>query len=49
MMKRTLDDFLKLVQQFDDRDIREAREALFPLYGDTYYYEYFLMDDLAYL
>ena len=49
MMKRNLQEFLNLVQRFDGRDIKEARSALYPMFGDTYFYEYFLMGDLAYL
>ncbi len=30
----------------DGRDITEAREMLYPLYGDTYFYDYYLMSDL---
>jgi hypothetical protein len=48
-MKRTFDEFAKLLEQYDGRDIEEARKALYPLYGDTYFYEFFLMEGIAYL
>lgn len=47
--KRTYQELDKQLQQFDDRDLDEVRKALYPLYGDTYFFEYFLMDDIAYL
>ena len=47
--KRTYQELDKQLQRFDDRDLDEVRKALYPLYGDTYFFEYFLMDDIAYL
>ena len=48
-MKRTFDAFAKMLEQYDGSDIDDARKALYPLYGDTYYYEFFLMEDTKYL
>lgn len=48
-IKRTYQELDKQLQQFDDRDLDEVRKALYPLFGDTYFFEYFLMDDIAYL
>ena len=48
-MKRTFDAFAKTLEQHDGSDIEDARKALYPLYGDTYYYEFFLMEDTKYL
>ena len=48
-MKRTFDAFAKTLEQHDGSDIEDARRALYPLYGDTYYYEFFLMEDTKYL
>jgi hypothetical protein len=48
-MKRTFDAFAKMLEQHDGSDIEDARKALYPLYGDTYYYEFFLMEDTKYL
>ena len=47
--KRTFDEFAKMLQRYNGKDIEEARKALYPLYGDTYFYEYYLMEDIAYL
>lgn len=48
-MKRTFQQFDKMLQQYDDREYEEVREALYPLFGNTYFFEYFLMEDIAYL
>ena len=47
--RRTFDEFAKMLEQYNGKDIKEAREALFLLYGDTYFFEYYLMEDIAYL
>ena len=47
--KRTFDEFAKMLDRFNGKNANEARKALFPLFGDTYFYEYYLMDDIAYL
>ncbi len=48
-MKRTYQQFDQMLQQYDDREFPEVRKALYPMFGDTYFYEYFLMEDIAYL
>ncbi len=40
------DRFARMLSQYDGKDIREAREALYPIYGNTYFYDYYLMSDL---
>lgn len=47
--KKTFDEFARTLEQYDGRDIKEAREALYPLYGKTYFFEYYLMEGIAYL
>ena len=47
--KKTFDEFARTLEQYDGRDIEEAREALYPLYGKTYFFEYYLMEGIAYL
>lgn len=47
--KRTFDEFARTLEQYDGRDIKEAREALYPLYGKTYFFEHYLMEGIAYL
>lgn len=48
-VKRTGNQFFSLMQRFDGKDIKEARSALYPVFGDTYFFEHFLMEDIAYL
>ena len=48
-MKKTLKDFMDQLPHFDGVDIEDVRATLYPLYGDTYFFEFFLMDDLIYL
>lgn len=47
--KRTFDEFARTLEQYDGRDVKEAREALYPLYGKTYFFEHYLMEGIAYL
>ena len=48
-IKKTYQQIDQMLQQYDDREFQEVRDALYPLFGDTYFFEYFLMDDIAYL
>ncbi len=48
-IKKNLQRFIDLAQRFDGMDINKARSALYSMYGDTYFYEYFLMEDLIYM
>ena len=32
--------------KYDGMDLEEVREVLYPLYGNTYFYDYYLMSDL---
>ena len=41
------DQFAQELAKFDGHDINEAREALYPRFGRTYFYEYYLMSDLT--
>ena len=41
--------FVKLLERFDGRDIQEAQAALYPFFGDSFFYEYYLMSHIAYL
>ena len=40
------DRFARTLTNYDGRDIREAREALYPIFGNTYFYDFYLMSDL---
>lgn len=48
-IKKTYDKFMEQLPQYDGIDIEQVRSALYPMYGDTYFFEYFLTDDLIYL
>ena len=40
------DQFARELAQYDGRDIVEGREMLYPRYGKTYFYDYYLMTNL---
>lgn len=41
--------FMEQLQMFDGRDFSEVREILYPAYGDTFYFDYYLLSNLTYL
>ena len=45
-VKVTYEQFSQDATKYDGRNIEEAREILYPLYGNTYFYDYYLMADL---
>ena len=47
--KKVYKQFMDLLPKFDGKDLKDVRSALYPLFGDTYFFDYFLMDDIAYL
>ena len=47
--KKTFQEFANIMQQFDGKDVRVGRKALYPKFGNTYFYEYYLMEGIAYL
>lgn len=48
-MKNTYDEFMKQLPKYDDMDFKDVRSALYPMFGGTYFFEYYLMDDLKYI
>ncbi len=48
-VKERFDKFAQLLERYDGKDIKQARAALYPLFGDTYFYEYFLTEDFIYM
>ena len=38
--------FLEITPQYDGGEVGALRKALYPLFGKTYYYDYYLMSDL---
>ena len=45
-VKTIYEQFSQEASKNDGRDINEARDWLYPLFGNTYFYEYYLMSDL---
>lgn len=45
-LAESYDRFARTLAQYDGRDMREAREALYPIYGHTYFYDFYLMTEL---
>ena len=48
-VKKTYQEMVSKLPQFDDMDFKDVRMALYPMFGGTYFYEYFLMDDMRYI
>ena len=38
--------FMQVASKYEDQDVGPVRETLYPLFGTTYYYDYFLMSNL---
>ena len=38
--------FLEITPQYEGGEVGALRKALYPLFGKTYYYDYYLMSDL---
>ena len=45
-VKESFDRFSQDASKYDGMDIKEAREILYPLHGNTFFYDYYLMKDL---
>lgn len=41
--------FMEQLRQFEGRDVEEVREILYPGFGDTFYFDYYLLSNLTYL
>ena len=37
---------MKGAANYENMDIEEARELMYPIYGNTFYYDYYLMSNL---
>lgn len=48
-VKESYNRFVKQLEPYDGQDLTEPQKLLYPLFGDTYYYDYFLMSNLTYL
>lgn len=40
--------FMQELAAYDGMELLDVQQALYPLYGDTYYYEYYLMNNLEF-
>lgn len=47
-VKKSFRDFMSQMQKYDGAPIQQVRMALYPAFGDTYYYEYFFLKDITY-
>ena len=45
-IKDSFERFAQSLSNYDGQDVMVAREALYPFFGDTYYYDYYTMSDL---
>lgn len=45
-IKDTFERFMKAAAKYDNQDVKIAREGLYPFYGETYYYDYYMMKNL---
>lgn len=46
-IRQSFDHFMQSAEPYEDGDVNVARQALAPLFGDTYYYDYFLTNPLT--
>ena len=48
-IKKNLQAFMEQLQRYDGMSLESVRKTLYPMYGDTYFFEFFLMDDLSFM
>ena len=48
-VKNTLQQLTNQLPRYDGMDIKDVRDMFRDQYGDTYFFEYYMMDDLVYL
>jgi len=39
---------MQQLKQFEGRPVNQIRNALYPNFGNTYYFEYFFLKDITY-
>ena len=47
-VKASYQQFMQQLQQLDGQPIEQARAALYPMFGHTYFYEYYFLKDITY-
>ena len=45
-MRQNFQHFLEVTPRYDNMEVEPIRKALAPEFGKTYYYDYYLMDNL---
>ena len=45
-VKDTFERFMTSASNFNNQDVKICREGLYPFYGETYYYDYYMMKNL---
>ena len=45
-IKDTFERFMKSAVKYDNKDVKLGREGLYPFFGETYYYDYYMMKKL---
>ena len=48
-IKRVYKEFTDLLPRYNGMDVKDVRKKLYSLYGDTYFFQYYMFDDLTYL
>ena len=47
-IKESYNAFMQQLKQFEGRPVNQIRNALYPNFGNTYYFEYFFLKDITY-
>jgi hypothetical protein len=45
-VRDTFASFMGVASKYEDQDVEPVREALYPLFGTTYYFDFYLMSNL---
>lgn len=45
-VKDSFASFMQVLSKYEDQDVGPVREALYPVFGNTYYFDYYLMSNL---
>jgi hypothetical protein len=48
-VKKTYQEFIDQLPKYDGMDIADVRSALYPRFGETFFFDFFLMDDLMFI
>jgi hypothetical protein len=45
-IKDTFEHFMKSASKYENKDVETGRQGLYPFFGETYYYDYYMMKNL---